>query len=117
MKQLTSALEDERIFYARLGMAYRRLSCFEWDELMGEKPEGVDEMPNYSKPRLFGKRKPCKWDYVRPAVRLLREVCPMLDYWAAKYDPETSAQTPLQWFAAYAPDRMVSLLVQAGVIT
>lgn len=52
MQQLLSEIEDQRIFEARLGMAYNRLRKWEWDELMGEKPEGFDEMPKFSKSPL-----------------------------------------------------------------
>lgn len=117
MDKLESAVVDHFVFYARLGMAYNALSRWEWDDLLGEKPEGFDELPKFSKPNIFGRRKRCKYDYISPAVQLLHEVCPMLDYWAGKSDPETAAQSPIQWFARHAPDRLVSLLAKDGVIT
>lgn len=45
----------------RLGLACCRLDCFEWDEIIGEKPDGFDALPNYVKGKLS------RYDYVRPA--------------------------------------------------
>lgn len=46
----------------RLGLAYCRLNSFGWDEIIGEKPPGFDELPNYVK------GKESKYDYVHPAI-------------------------------------------------
>ena len=34
----------------RLGLAYCRLNCSEWDDILGPKPDGFDEMPKYHAP-------------------------------------------------------------------
>lgn len=33
----------------RLGLAYCRLNCWDWDELIGEKPDGFEQMTNEEK--------------------------------------------------------------------
>lgn len=33
----------------RLGLAYIRLKCVSWDEILGPKPEGFDDLPKFSK--------------------------------------------------------------------
>jgi hypothetical protein len=53
----------------RLGLAYCRLNCWIWDEAVGEKPEGFDEMPVYISPfrkwlrRLIGRPAKTQFDY------------------------------------------------------
>lgn len=106
---------DHRAFYARLGMAYNTLNRWEWDELLGEKPEGFDQLPNTTKINLLGRRKRCKYDYIAPALRTIREICPMVDYWAGKFDPERATESEIQWFHRHAVLRMASLLAKAGV--
>lgn len=34
----------------RLGLAYCRLNCSEWDDILGPKPDGFDEIPKYPAP-------------------------------------------------------------------
>ena len=59
-------------FIDRLGLAYWRLSRWEWDELLGSKPEGFDELPNvWYKRWPWEKRKPSKEDYVRRPMRAI----------------------------------------------
>ena len=117
MNLLESAIAEHRAFYARLGLAYNTLQRWEWDDLLGEKPEGFDQLPKFSKPNIFGRRKRCKYDYIEPAIRTIREICPMVDYWACKYDPERAVGSEIQWFHRYAALRMASLLAKAGVKT
>lgn len=33
----------------RIGLAYCRLNCWDWDELIGEKPDGFEQMTNEEK--------------------------------------------------------------------
>lgn len=33
----------------RMGLAYCRLNCWDWDELIGEKPDGFEQMTNEEK--------------------------------------------------------------------
>lgn len=60
----------------RLGPAYCRLNSFEWDPILGEKPDGFDNLPNYTEKRrlpLF-KRKPSKCDFVAPAIMAIKSI-------------------------------------------
>ena len=60
----------------RLGLAYCRLNSFEWDPILGEKPDGFDNLPNYTEKRrlpLF-KRKPSKCDFVAPAIMAIKSI-------------------------------------------
>lgn len=41
----------------RLGLAYCRLGRFEWDDLIGPKPEGFDDLPNYLPTKVALKRR------------------------------------------------------------
>lgn len=47
-------MEEKEKFDAveRLGLAYCRLNCREWDTLFGEKPEGFDDFPEGYKHRI-----------------------------------------------------------------
>lgn len=66
-----SALDQEE----RLGLAYCRLSCWEWDPLLGPKPEGFDEMCKVAAPRgPFRRRIPCKHDMVTPAIENITQI-------------------------------------------
>ncbi len=51
-----SQLDDE----ARWALAYWRLECYQWDDLVGPKPEGFDQMEwmpkNFLQRTLFKKR-------------------------------------------------------------
>lgn len=58
----------------RLAQAYQRLMRLEWDDLVGEKPPGFDNMPPTGKRRLFRKRKPGRFDYTYPASETIREI-------------------------------------------
>lgn len=52
----------------RLALAAMRLNAYEWDEILGPKPVGFDELPVCSKTNLMtGTRTPSKTDFVRPA--------------------------------------------------
>lgn len=71
----------------RLGLAYCRFNCYNWDEIAGPKPEGFDDLPDddrYSLERishpvimfilskLFPKKyaqKPTKHDFISPIMR------------------------------------------------
>ena len=54
----------------RLGLAFCRLNSWRWDELIGPKPEGFDELPNYDPKQgwLFHKKIRTKSDYIDPAI-------------------------------------------------
>lgn len=61
---------------ARLGLAYCRLISFEWDPILGEKPDGFDNLPDYTEKRRlpFLKRKPSKHDFIAPAIRAIESI-------------------------------------------
>lgn len=54
----------------RLGLAYCRLNCWRWDDLLGPKPEGFDDLPNFDSKagRIFHNRIPSKDDHIHPAI-------------------------------------------------
>lgn len=67
--------ENELDRVERLALAYCRLNSYEWDEIVGPKPEGFDDLPEYTAPNLLtGKRKLCKSDYVRPAMIAIESI-------------------------------------------
>lgn len=74
----------------RLGLAYCRLNTWEWDEIVGPKPDGFDEMPRYDKfwyirtyhpifmkflemlnPMKFAKKQ-TKYDCIYPVIEEIR---------------------------------------------
>lgn len=88
---------------ARLGLAWCKLNRFEWDEILGDKPKGFDELPNYMPPPFFPflKRKPSKHDYVTPARDAIEDIIGPANvsrYWwtLALGRPES------EWFTWYA---------------
>jgi hypothetical protein len=60
----------------RLGLAWCRLNRFEWDDLIGPKPDGFDALPNNPPKRWipFLKRKPSKTDYIAPALDAIESI-------------------------------------------
>lgn len=59
----------------RLGLAYCRLNDYQWDDLIGPKPEGFDDLPRSVKRRWpWQKKKPCKSDYIRPAIEGIESI-------------------------------------------
>lgn len=65
---LTNIDESSLSFRDRLGLAYCRLLCWEWDEFIGPKPDGFDTMEEYPRHKWFGRRKRCRVDYTHPAM-------------------------------------------------
>lgn len=66
----------------RLGLAYCRLNLYEWDNILGPKPSGFDDLPDYLPTRRRRKlRRVCsgaypmsKEDYVKPAMTAIRSI-------------------------------------------
>lgn len=61
----------------RLGLAYCRLNGYQWDDYIGPKPEGFDQMPiDRPKPKLLRKHRcvPCKADFVSPAMHAIESI-------------------------------------------
>lgn len=60
----------------RLGLAFCRLNFWEWDDLVGKKPEGFDDLP-MDLPRSllpFRKKKECKAKYIGPAIAKIESI-------------------------------------------
>lgn len=53
---------------------YKTLNFWEWPEILGEKPEGWDDMPSYKKP-WTGECK-TKEDIIRPYMKEIRKRIP-----------------------------------------
>lgn len=61
--------ESKLNYIDRLGLAYCRLNCYEWDEIFGPKPDGFDTLPDVPpKRRLFQPKRLSKHDYLAPAI-------------------------------------------------
>ncbi len=54
---------------------YRTLNYWQWPEILGDKPEGWEEMPNYKKPYM-GECK-TKEEVIRPYMDMIRARIPM----------------------------------------
>ena len=63
---------------ARMELAYYRATCFEWDELFGEKPKGFDEMPNLPELEdsldLMKRDYLTKFDFLHPAEVAIEKI-------------------------------------------
>lgn len=67
--------EEHLPYHLRLGLAYCRLNCYEWDDIVGPKPSNWESLPTVSKRSLFGNKKPSKHDYLKgPMQKILRLV-------------------------------------------
>lgn len=89
----------------RLGIAYCRLICYEWDDIVGPKPEGFDELPDRTQESCFFRRKkPCKADYVVPAYMAIKEIIGEANasrcWWVYKL-----GRTEEEWFRWYVRER------------
>ena len=96
--------EDKLDPVGRLGLAWCRLNCGEWDKLLGDKPEGFDKLPMMTRKRFFGKKKPCKYDVVRPMMMaiesIIGEAYTSLYWWVFKL-----GRTKEEWFEWYLTER------------
>lgn len=70
--------ESQFSYIDRLGLAYCRLSRYEWDDIIGPKPESFDSLPDYivskRRPRRVSKHLPSKSDYVAPPIKAIRSI-------------------------------------------
>ena len=67
--------ESKLSWIDRLGVAYCRLNGYEWDDILGPKPEGFDELPVDSpKAGVFRKHIPCKRDFTGPACYAIKKI-------------------------------------------
>ena len=59
----------------RLALAWCRLNHGAWDPILGPKPEGFDNLPDYAKPNFFTrKRKACKHVHCIRAMRAIESI-------------------------------------------
>lgn len=62
----------------RLGLAWCRLSLWEWDEIVGPKPDGFDDLPNYLRKRksIFHRNQKTvtKADYLLPVTKNIESI-------------------------------------------
>lgn len=90
----------------RLGLAYCRLNGYQWDDLIGPKPEGFDELPEeLALPqRLTSKGARCKSDFVRPAIlgieSIIGEAATSRCWWKFRL-----GRSEEEWFAWYVTER------------
>ena len=84
----------------RLGLAYCRLSGWEWDDIVGPKPEGFDEMPHFipGQRRAPGTRE----YYISPAckgiVSIIGEANANRYHWI--FNLRRTEQEWLQWYCS-----------------
>ena len=59
----------------RLGLAWCRLNSSIWDDFIGEKPPGFDELPDFDGRhfRFFRRKIRTKADYVLPAMHAIEQ--------------------------------------------
>ena len=92
----------------RLGLAYCRLNCWGWDEILGPKPEGFDEMPDTDDGYANGKRTvyPTKADYITPAMKGIEDIIGEANtsrcWWVFEL-----GRTEEEWFRWYTRDRLL----------
>ena len=86
--------ENTLNFEERLGLAYCRLNSYEWDDILGDKPEGFDDLPSYVH------RGMCKHLLVRPAIQAIKEI--IGEAQASRYHWRfVLGKTDEEWFRYY----------------
>lgn len=94
--------EDSLSQIDRLGLACCRLNEFRWDDLLGPKPDGFDELPNFDpkEGRLFHRKIRTKADYThKPYCAILHIIGSTNEsrcYW--KF---VLGRTEAEWFQWY----------------
>lgn len=90
----------------RLGLAYCRLNCYQWDDLVGPKPEGFDDLPENLTfaQRLHDRSARCQSDFVRPALlgieSIIGEAATSRCWWKFRL-----GRSEEEWFAWYVTQR------------
>lgn len=81
MRKIISVEEMKSMSRSQLISIYKSLNVWGWHELMGEKPDGWDEIPNYKKPYMDE----CvtKEDIIRPYMRAINEIIPHSEIYPA----------------------------------
>lgn len=94
----------------RLGLAFCRLNCYEWDEIVGPKPEGYDELPDedsFSIKKILNhkkyRRNPSKYEYIHPAIEAIKSIIGDANcsrcWWIYKL-----GRTEQEWFRWYCSE-------------
>lgn len=95
----------------RLGLAYIRLRCVLWDEILGPKPEGFDDLPKFSEDikRPFRPRQHTrsKYDYTNAAAEAIEEIIGEANIsrfrWVVVF-----GKTEEEWLRWYTVERFLS---------
>ncbi|WP_312635113.1 hypothetical protein [Oscillibacter sp.] len=95
----------------RLALAHTCLKCVLWDEILGPKPEGFDDLPKFSKEvkKPFRPRQHMrsKRDYTEPAAesieRIVGEANISRFWWVVVF-----GRTEEDWFRWYTVERFLS---------
>ena len=62
--------------YEELKTVYKELNCWRWPELLGKKPDGWEDMPNYS--NRPNESVCTKKDFIRPYMLEIRKLRPSI---------------------------------------
>ena len=98
--------ESELPLRFRLGLAWCRLNTYEWDDILGPKPPGFDDLPSVSTKSFFKKKQPSKQDYTRKPMAAIVSVigkATVSHCWWLFVLKKTSAE----WFRWYFHDREI----------
>jgi len=95
----------------RLGLAYSRLKCALWDEILGPKPVGFDDLPKFSedikKPFRPRQHTRSKYDYTNTAAEAIEEIIGEANIsrfqWVVVF-----GRTEEDWFRWYTVERFLS---------
>lgn len=69
MKTARPVVEEDLTHEERLALAWCRLNRWEWDEYIGPKPDGFDDLPNCFPVRFLSARAPLsKFYYSHPVM-------------------------------------------------
>jgi len=73
MRQYSKEFEAFLSESERLGLAWCRLNCDEWDDYVGEKPAGFDGLTRYTREPIlpFAHRRKSKFDVIWPIKKFV----------------------------------------------
>lgn len=105
MSQIPLVMDESNLSKIdRLGLAYCRLINYEWDDILGPKPKGFDDLPRSSPKKIWLKRQPCKTGFVRPAMKgieaMIGEANCSRCWWVFKL-----GRSEEEWFHWYITER------------
>lgn len=99
--------EEDLSFEDRLALAHLRLRYDEWDPIIGPKPAGFDELPAYCSRNFWGRRKPCKYQFTRPARLAIQSIIGsayISRFEATRIFGKTDEEWLADYVASYIPD-------------